>query len=71
MPFIRSYWQGGRGDTITLTERKQRNINNLKAIAARYRIRIYYHLQSADTLLLTVYFIILELRADLCCASLS
>lgn len=36
------------------------------------RIRIYYHLQSSNTpLLLTVDFSILELRADLFCASLS
>lgn len=38
---------------------KQRNINNLKALTLPYRIRIYYHLQSSGTLLLTVDFIIL------------
>lgn len=37
----------------------------MKALTARYRIRIYYHLRSSGTLQLTVDFIISKLRADL------
>lgn len=53
LPFARSDWQEGREDETALNKIKQQNINNLEALPAQYRIKIYSHLQSpaADTLM--------------------